>query len=74
MAKFKVGDKVRAKVQGIELVGVIKEIDSDSTPYLVYFENWDGGHNGNDYCKGNYEGFHCWWFQESELSLKENSN
>lgn len=74
MAKFKVGDKVRAKVGGQVREGVIKEIDSNTKPYLVYFDGWTGGHNGNDWCTGKYEGNHCWWFEESDLSLKENSN
>ena len=41
--KFKVGDKIRAEVNGEDLVGVIKEIDSDFKPYLVYFYGWTGG-------------------------------
>lgn len=69
--KFKVGDKIRAEVNGEDLVGVIKEIDSDFKPYLVYFYGWTGGHNGNGVCKGKYEGFHCWWFRDDELELIE---
>ncbi len=63
--KFKVGDKVRAKVGGQVREGVIKEIDSDSKPYLVYFDGWTGGHNG----RGLYKGDHCWWFKDYELEL-----
>lgn len=63
--KFKVGDKVKAKIHGQDLVGVIKEIDSDSKPYLVYFDGWTGGHNGRDLYKGN----HCWWLRDDELEL-----
>ena len=69
--KFKVGDKVRAKVYGEDLVGVIKEIDSDSKPYLVYFDGWNGGHNGNDVCRGKYEGDHCWYLYGQNLELIE---
>lgn len=69
--KFKVGDKVRAKLGDQVREGVIKEIDSDSEPYLVYFDGWNGGHNGNDVCKGNYEGFHCWWLRDDKLELIE---
>lgn len=65
--KFKVGDKVKAKIHGQDLVGVIKEIDSDSKPYLVYFDGWTEGHNGRDLYKGN----HCWWFEDDELELVE---
>lgn len=65
--KFKVGDKVRSKVHVQDLVGVIKEIDSDSKLYLVYFENWHDGHNG----RGLYKGNHCWWFGDDELELIE---
>lgn len=65
--KFKVGDKVKAKIHGQDLVGVIKEIDSDSKPYLVYFDGWTEGHNGRDLYKGN----HCWWFRDDELELIE---
>ena len=65
--KFKVGDKVRSKVHGQDLVGVIKEIDSDSKPYLVYFDGWTRGHNG----RGLYKGDHCWWFSNGELELVE---
>lgn len=67
--KFKVGDKVRAKVGGQVREGVIKEIDSDSKPYLVYFDGWTGGHNGYSLCKGKYEGYHCFWFRDDELEL-----
>lgn len=69
--KFKVGDKVRPKVHGQDLVGVVKEIDLGIEPYLVYFENWHDGHNGNDLCKGKYEGYHCWWFENDKLELVE---
>lgn len=69
--KFKVGDKVRAEVHGEELVGVIKEIDSDSKPYLVYFYGWTEGHNGNGSSKGKYEGDHCWWLSNDDLELIE---
>lgn len=62
---FKVGDKVKAEVDGQDLVGVIKEIDSDSRPYLVYFDGWTRGHNG----RGLYKGDHCWWFRDDELEL-----
>lgn len=65
--KFKVGDKVRAEVNGKYLAGVIKEIDSDSKPYLVYFDGWNKGHNG----RGLYKGYHCWWFGDYELELIE---
>lgn len=65
--KFKVGDKVKAKIHGQDLVGVIKEIDSDSKPYLVYFDGWTEGHNGRDLYKGN----HCWWFEDDKLELVE---
>lgn len=51
------------------MVGVIKEIDLGIEPYLVYFENWHDGHNGNGLCKGKYEGYHCWWFKDDELEL-----
>lgn len=68
---FKVGDKVKAEVQGIELVGVIKEINSSFKPYLVYFDGWTGGHNGSSSCKGEYKGDHCWWFSNGELELVE---
>ena len=71
MLKFKVGDKVRTKVHGQDLVGVVKEIDLGIEPYLVYFENWHYGHNGNDLCKGKYEGYHCWWFEDDKLELVE---
>lgn len=69
--KFKVGDKVKAKIHGQDLVGVIKEIDSDSKPYLVYFDGWTGGHNGDSLCIGKYIGNHCWWFEDDELELIE---
>ena len=66
--KFKVGDKVRAKMNGEDLVGVVKEIDSDFKPYLVYFDGWNKGHNGRG-CL--YKGYHCWWFGDYELELIE---
>lgn len=69
--KFKVGDKVRSKVHVQDLVGVIKEIGLGIEPYLVYFNGWTGGHNGNGLCKGEYEGKHCWWFRDDELELVE---
>lgn len=68
--KFKVGDKVKAKVQGQELVGVIKEINHD-VKYLCYFDSWFGGHNGNDACRGNYKGNHCWYLDERDLEFVE---
>lgn len=69
--KFKVGDKVRAEVNGEDLVGVIKKIDNRDTctPYLCYFDSWIGGHNGNGACKRKYEGDHCWWLSDDELEL-----
>ena len=71
--KFKVGDKVRAEVNGEDLVGVIKEIDNKAIykQYLCYFDSWIGGHNGNGICEGEYEGYHCWYLVERELELIE---
>lgn len=68
--KFKVGDKVKAKMRGEDLVGVIKEINH-YREYLCYFDSWVGGHNGNDFCRGNYKGNHCWYLDERDLEFVE---
>lgn len=66
MAKFKVGDKVVTQYGE----GKIVEYDRNANNFLVYHDDWSRGHNGYEKYKGN----HCWWFEESMLSLKENSN
>lgn len=70
---FKVGDKVRAEVGGQVLVGVVKETETGSRcdSYLVYFDGWNRGHNGNDVCREKYEGDHCWYFLGQDLELIE---
>lgn len=71
--KFKVGNKVKAKINDQVLVGVVKETETGSRcdSYLVYFDGWNGGHNGNDVCRGKYEGDHCWYLYGQDLELIE---
>lgn len=58
---FKVGDVVKTPFGK----GVIKEIHSDSVPYLVYHYGWSGGHNGGN----KYAGNHCLFFRKNDIKL-----
>lgn len=71
--KFKVGDKVRAKVNGEDLVGVVKEINSGfgNDSNLVYFHDWHGGHDGNGYSLKGHQGDSFWYLNNKELELIE---
>lgn len=71
--KFKVGDKVRAKVHGKNLVGVIKETNSGSrnNNNLVYFHDWHGGHDGNGCSLKEHQGDSFWYLKNEELELIE---
>ena len=71
--KFKVGDKVRAKVHGEDLVGVVKEINSGSrnNSNLVYFHGWHGGHDGNGLSLKEHQGDSFWYLKNEELELIE---
>ena len=65
MSKFKVGDRVKTCFG----IGKIVEIEKDCVPYLVYHDDWNGGHNGNGASKKEYSGNHCHWFCASDLEL-----
>lgn len=71
--KFKVGDKVRAKVKGENLVGVIKETNSGlgNNNNLVYFHDWHGGHDGNGCSLKEHQGDSFWYLNNEELELIE---
>lgn len=71
--KFKVGDKVRAKVNGEDLVGVVKEINSGfgNDSNLVYFHDWHGGHDGNGSSLKGHQGDSFWYLNNKELELIE---
>lgn len=60
--EFKVGDKVKTKFGIGKIIETQVGISKDS--FLVYHDNWKNGHNGNDFCEGNYKGKHCWYFED----------
>lgn len=68
---FKVGDRVRKEGIGN---GTIIAMNDNYAPYLVSFDDWNGGHNGNEVCikigrrpKNGVR--NCWWCAEEDLTL-----
>lgn len=67
--KFKVGDRVVEKIN--QKKGVVVDFSKSENLFLVKFDGWNKGHDGNGNTKSGktYQGKHCWYFEKEDLEI-----
>lgn len=67
--KFKVGDRVVEKIN--QKKGVVVDFSKSEKLFLVKFDGWNKGHDGNGNTKSGktYQGKHCWYFEKEDLEI-----